>query len=137
MLSKITSDLGGRYYNLSLVVDENNLIQAIKSFSSRKNRTRTYGGAVLRDRITLVKTLGMELVTLRCLNFSPSNGCKIEIEYPYNITYGNFKKFYAYLKKIDGKWALTNERGQVFKSMHLKSKKILGLLVGIKRIFTN
>ena len=134
-LSQITSDLSNRYYKLSLVVDEKNLIKAIQSFSSRKNRTKTYASNVLGDKVTLVKSMGIDLVTLRCIDFRPDKGCKIEIEYPYNITYGNFDKFYAYLVQKNGQWVLTNDRGQVFTKMFLKAKKFLGMLVGIKKIF--
>ena len=78
--------------------------------------------------------MGVSLVTLRCHNFHPQKGCPITIEYPYNIAFGNFKKFHAEIKKdTTGRWALYAGQRR-FERLHLVAKKALGILIGIKRI---
>lgn len=134
-LSLISSDYDKeKTYSLLVDTNEKNEITAIKTRNNLKKKTKTYPPEILGDEITLVKAAGISLVTLRCHNFNPKRGCPITIEYPYNIAFGNFKKFQALIKKNKkGQWGLYTREGQ-FKKLHLVAKKALGLLIGIKRI---
>lgn len=135
-LAKISTDLTSKTYDLNVITNEQNQIQAIQTKNNKKNKIKTYKTDVLSRPIVLVKTMGIELVSLQCKGFNHENGCEIEIEYPYNLTYGKFKNFHAKLEKKDGAWVLTKD-GNIFKKMHLKAKKLIGILVGVKRIETS
>lgn len=135
VLSTITSDFKKDYfYELSINVDKSGKIQSIQSTKKPHNTHKVYPTELLNKEITLVKSIGISLVTLKCIGFTPTHGCDIEISYPYNISYGNFDSFAAQLRKVGGKWGLYSSKGEAFNNMQLVSKKMLGLLVGIKRI---
>ena len=134
VLANITSDYVSKTYQLSLRVNEQELITAILTKSSKKNKLKVYPINVLNKPITLVKALSVELVTLKCINFNTSRGCDIIIDYPRNITLGIFRSFHAKLLKYNGKWQLQDQTGNRFTKLHLQSKTLLGILVGIKRI---
>ena len=116
-----------------IALNDRKLISAIKTRNNKKNKIKTYSVSVLDKPITLVKAVGVTLVSLSCKNFATNRGCDIEIEYPSNITLGAFKKFHAKLQRVDGKWALTKD-GKPFTKMFLVARKLMGLLIGIKRI---
>lgn len=132
-LATISTDYIKKSYDLILTLNERKLIAAIKTKDSKKNKVKTYPVSVLNKPITLVKAVGVTLVNLSCLNFATNRGCDIIIEYPSNITVGKFKKFTAKLEKHEGTWKLTKS-GNPFSQMNLISRKIVGLLIGIKRI---
>lgn len=133
-LASITSDYSDKKYELSLEVDTDNRIVKIKTYNVNKNKFREYGLDVLKDRIALVKAAGIELITLRCLDFNPDLGCRLEIHYPQNIAVANFGEFYAKLVRTKDSWEIQTEEGLKFERLHLIAKKAIGLLVGIKRI---
>lgn len=132
-LSKISTDYVSKTYDLMVVINDKKLIGGIKTKNNKKNKVKNYPVSVLDKPITLVKAVGVSLVSLKCENFATSRGCDIIIEYPSNITVGSFKKFKAKLEKQNAKWVLT-KNGKAFTKMHLISRKVLGLLIGIKRI---
>lgn len=132
-LATISTDYVSKTYDLILTLNHRKLISAIKTKSSNKQHPKTYPVSVLSEPITLVKAVGVTIVSLRCLNFATSKGCDIQIEYPSNITVGSFKIFQAKLEFRDQKWQLTHN-GAPFTKMHLISRKVLGLLIGVKRI---
>jgi len=132
-LSQISTDYVSKTYDLMVVINEKKLIGGIKTRNNKKNKIKNYPVTVLDRPITLVKAVGVSLVSLKCENFATSRGCDIIIEYPSNITIGSFKKFKAKLEKRETKWVLTRN-GKAFTRMHLISRKVLGLLIGIKRI---
>lgn len=133
-LARISTDYVKKTYDLFIDLNNHKLISAITTRNNKKNKIKTYPVSVLKKPITLVKAVGITLISLSCTNFTTSKGCDITIEYPYNLTYGKFKKFKAKLKKKDREWVLVDEKDNVFNQLFLKAKKALGLLVGIKRI---
>lgn len=133
-LSSITSDYTDKKYELSIEVDHDNKMTKIKTYNVNKNRFREYGLDVLNNRISLVKAAGIELISLRCLEFNPDTGCKLEISYPKNVAVANFGEFQAMLKRLDKSWEIQTLDGHRIDRLHLISKKLLGLLVGIERI---
>ena len=135
-LTKITTDYVKKTYSLYVEVNEANEITAIKTINDQKKKTKIYKTNVLDKEITLVKAVGVTLVSLKCNNFNPQKGCDIVIEYPYNLTYGKFKSFNAKLMRIENDWNLVADN-RVFRKMHLVAKKLLGLLIGIKKIETD
>ena len=132
-LTLISTDYTTKTYTLFVQVDKDNIITSVKIRNNKKNKMKTYSNSKLNTKMTLVKALGVSIITLSCANFNPSNGCVIGIEYPSNLMFGKYKSFHALLKKTNNKWGLwagaTN-----FTNMHLKSLKVIGLLVGIKKI---
>jgi len=133
-LARISTDYINKTYDLFIDLNGHKLISAIATRNNKKNKIKKYPVSVLGKPITLVKAIGITLVSLSCTHFSTSKGCDITIEYPYNITYGHFKKFKAKLKKVNSKWVLTDIHGKIFNHLSLKAKKALGLLIGIKKI---
>ncbi|MCP4913399.1 MAG: hypothetical protein GY909_09775 [Oligoflexia bacterium] len=132
-LAKISTDIMPKTYDLLVTVDEKKEVVAIKTRNNKKNKIKVYKTNVLDKPITLVKTLGITLISLKCSNFNKSTGCNIEIEYPYNVTYGKFRKFNCKLIKDDGEWKLSHGK-KSFSHLHLKANKVVGLLVGIKKL---
>ncbi len=132
-LATISTDYVKKSYDLIITVNDRKLISAIKTKNNKKQKIKTYLVNVLNKPITLVKAVGITLVNLSCLKFATNRGCDIVIEYPENITVGKFKKFTAKLEKHKGVWKLT-KNGKPFSKMVLISRKLLGLLIGIKRI---
>ncbi|CAM9866727.1 unnamed protein product [Chrysoparadoxa australica] len=132
-LATITTDYINKSYDLMITLNDRFLIEAIKTKNNQKNRIKNYPVSVLGKPITLVKAVGVTLVSLSCTNFATSRGCDITIEYPANIAVGSFKNFHAKLEKVDGKWQLSHQ-GKKFTKLHLVARKALGLLIGIKRI---
>ncbi len=135
-LATISTDYVTKTYDLVLTLNDRKLIDAIKTINNKKKKTKRYGIEVLGKPITLVKAVGVTLISLRCLNFTTSKGCDIEIEYPSNLTIGSFKTFNAKLERNENGWQLTH-KGAPFKKLHLVARKVLGLLIGIKRIETH
>ncbi len=133
LLTVITSNYTNRTYNLSIATDDKDEIVSIISKNNKKNKTKIYNHSLLSKEITLVKTLGISLVTLRCVDFDPQAGCRIKIHYPKNILLANFKDFDSRLRKVNGEWGLYIG-SRKFTKLNLIAKKILGALVGIKRI---
>lgn len=132
-LCTIQSDYNEKKYDLVVEVNENNHIEQIITKRKPRPKIKRYPTTVLDKEITLVKTLGITIVGLTCHKFSPSKGCPITINYPSNIALGSFKDFNAEIRVVNGEWKiLANNRP--FQTMSLKSKRILGLLVGIKSI---
>lgn len=134
VLASITSDYTDKKYELSLDVDQKNDIQLIKTYSAHNNKFKEYALDVLMNRITLVKAAGIQLITLRCIEFKPESGCKLEIYYPSNLAVANFSEYYAKLVRTKDSWELQTEEGFKINRLHLIAKKAIGLLVGIKRI---
>lgn len=133
-LAIIKSSYINKTYTLKLGVDKSNSIENFQVTNNKKQRTKIYPKEILNRPIVLVKTLGIKLVGLRCLNFNKNEGCNIEIEYPHNLTYGRFKIFQAKLKKDkSGIWRLY-AYGDAFNNLELVPKKGLGILIGIKSI---
>ncbi len=132
-LARISSDYIKKTYDLLIDLNQSKLISGIKTRNNKKNKIKNYPVNVLNKPITLVKAAGITLVSLSCKNFGTNRGCDIEIEYPSNLTIGQFKIFKAKLEQIDSQWKLTH-RGIPFTKLHLESKKFLGLLIGIKKI---
>ncbi|MBT3586588.1 MAG: hypothetical protein HN509_16890 [Halobacteriovoraceae bacterium] len=133
LLAVISSDYVKKTYNLSVELNSEKQIISIKTKNNKKNKIKTYKTEMLSKEITLVKALGISLISLKCLHFNPQTGCPIEIEYPYNLTYAKFKRFKAAIKKVDGRWGLYSG-DRKFTKMRLVAKKFAGLLIGIKRI---
>ena len=121
-------------YDLILDVKINGHIKGIKTRNNKKNKVKFYPPKVLDKSMTLLKAAGIKLITLKCQNFKPNKGCSIIIEYPTNIALGKFKKFHAQIKMKDGQWGMYSTSEQKFRRMHLVSKKLLGLITGIKKI---
>lgn len=134
-LATISTDYVKKSYDLMVTIDDRGLITAIKTRNNKKNKIKTYPISVLDKPITLVKAVGVTLVGLTCTNFATNKGCDITIEYPSNITFGRFKNFHAKLEKTGGRWRLTRD-GKPFDNMFLVARKLMGLLIGIKRIET-
>lgn len=132
-LATISTDYVQQSYELMITLNSRKLISAIKTRNTKKNKTKVYPVSVLDKPITLVKAVGVTLVSLSCNNFATHRGCDINIEYPSNLTLGKFKFFKAKLEKIEGKWVLTKD-GKPFSKMNLVARKLMGLLIGIKRI---
>lgn len=134
-LATIATDYIQKSYDLMVTINDRGLITAIKTRNNKKNKIKTYPISVLDKPITLVKAVGVTLVGLTCTNFKTNQGCDIAIEYPSNITLGRFKNFQAKLEKTGGRWRLTRD-GKPFDHMFLVARKLMGLLIGIKRIET-
>lgn len=133
-LARISTDYVKKSYDLSLRLNSQKLIIAILTKNNQKNKEKVYPVKVLDKPIILVKAVGIKLISLKCENFATSRGCDITIEYPYNLTYGKFKTFKAKLLKKDGKWQLTDQNNKRFNKLFLQAKKVLGVLIGIKKI---
>ena len=132
-IALISTDYAKKTYSLFIETNAKNEITSIKTRNNLKNKIKTYPADILHKEITLVKAVGISLVTLRCHDFNPLSGCPITIEYPSNVAFGHFKKFQAEIKKGDaGSWGLY--AGGQFTELRLMAKKALGLLIGIKRI---
>ena len=82
-ITLLKTDYVKKSYKLFVKVNAENEIQAIKVFNTLKKKSKIYSKQVLREKITLVKALGISLVTLFCRDFSPKEGCELEIEYPW------------------------------------------------------
>lgn len=132
-LATITTDYVKKSYDLMISLNDRQLIEAIKTKNNKKNRIKNYPVSVLNRPITLVKAVGVTLVSLSCTQFATNRGCDIAIEYPSNIAVGSFKKFHAKLEKVEGKWQLSHN-GTKFTKLHLIARTALGILIGIKRI---
>ncbi|MCR9205102.1 MAG: hypothetical protein NXH75_11020 [Halobacteriovoraceae bacterium] len=132
-MAKITTDYVSKSYDLMITLNDRQLIEAIKTKNNKKNRIKNYPVSVLNRPITLVKAVGVTLVSLSCTKFATSRGCDITIEYPSNLAIGSFKNFHAKLEKVEGKWQLSHQ-GKKFSQLHLVARKALGILIGIKRI---
>jgi hypothetical protein len=132
-LARISTDYVKKSYDLMVTINDRGLISAIKTRNNNKNKVKVYPIGVLDKPITLVKAVGVTLVSLTCNNFATNKGCDISIEYPSNLTVGRFKYFNAKLEKVSSKWQLTHN-GKPFQEMFLVARKIMGLLIGIKRI---
>ena len=132
-LARISGDYNQRTYDLILEVNHKGFIKAIKTRSNKKNKIKRYSLEVFNKPIPLVKTAGIMLVSLKCLNFSISKGCDIHIEYPSNLSVGKFKHFKSKLTQVKGKWRLYSDN-KVFTKMHIISKTFLGLPIGVRQI---
>ncbi|PIP95287.1 MAG: hypothetical protein COW00_18800 [Bdellovibrio sp. CG12_big_fil_rev_8_21_14_0_65_39_13] len=133
-LAVITSDYNDTKYDLELEVDQKNEVQKIKTRHVGKNSVKEYGLDVLNKKIVLVKAIGMELITLRCVEFKPKSGCDLEIKYPSNLAVANFGEFQAKLVRMEKTWELQSNNNIKFTEMRLIARKLANLLVGIKRI---
>ena len=133
-IARITGNFSDKTYDIFLELNPRKLISAMKTRNNKKKKTKRYGLDILSKPIPLAKAAGVVLVSLKCLRFNTAKGCDIEIEYPSNIALGRFKTFKTKLKRKEGKWGFYDEKGNAFTRMHLVSKKVLGILVGIKRI---
>lgn len=133
-LAVITSDYTDKKYDLEIEVDQKNDLQRIKTRNVAKNKVKEYGLEVLNKKIVLVKALGMDLITLKCIEFKPSSGCDLEIKYPSNLAVANFSEYQAKLVRTEKSWELRSQNDMKFTEMRLIARKLAGLLVGIKRI---
>ena len=121
-------------YDLILDVKRNGHIQGIKTRNNKKNKVKFYPPKVLNRPLTLLKSVGIKLITLECKGFQPDKGCDIVIEYPSSLLLGKFKKFHAKIRIKKGQWGMYSENDKKFRRMHFISKKSLGLVTGIKKI---
>lgn len=133
-LARISTDYVSKTYDLSLRLNQHRLISAILVRNNKKNKLKVYPIEVLNKPIVLVKAVGVKLVTLACTNFVTSRGCHITIEYPSNLTIGRFKKFYSKLVYDKNRWQLKDSYNNTYNHLHLKAKKVLGVLIGIKKL---
>lgn len=133
-IARISSDYDkSKTYDLILDINDRKLIAGFKTRNNKKKKVKIYSLEVMKGPIVLVKTAGIKLVTLQCNNFNTVKGCDIVIRYPYNITYARFREFHCKISRRNGKWGMFVGKKR-FTSMHLVSKKALGVLVGIQRI---
>ncbi len=121
-----------KVYKLYVETDKkNNII----GFKTRKNngKLKLYPLSVIKRKLVLMKALGKDLVFMRCHEFNAKHGCKMIIDYPYNIIANKFISVEIQLKKVKGIWKfLKNNRP--FKEMVLEKKDIFDFPIGIKRI---
>jgi hypothetical protein len=134
-LASIKTDALKKTYKLFVELDSEGDIKNIRT-ENEKGKVKIYEAELLNSKIVLVKTIGIELVTLHCNNFNKKTGCALSIEYPSNLATGRFGTFHADLKREKNLWSL-NSNGKSFTNLNLIARKALGLLVGIKRIETN
>ena len=116
-------------YDLILDVQSNGHIKRMKTRNNKKNKVKHHPPKVLDKPLTLLKAVGVKLITLECKGFKPDKGCDIIIEYPSNLVLGKFKKFHAKIKMNKGQWGMYSDKDQKFRRMHLVSKKALGLII--------
>lgn len=133
-LAVITSDYTDKKYDLEIEVDQKNVLQKIKTRNVAKNKVKEYGIDLLSKNIVLVKAIGMDLITLKCVEFNPATGCDLEIKYPSNLAVANFSEYQAKLVRTEKSWELRSQNNIKFTEMRLIARKVAGLLVGIKRI---
>lgn len=133
-LSTISTNYVDKTYSLLIGVDSKNTIQYVKTINNKKKKVKVYQNKLLKNNLPLVKAAGIELVTLRCDNFDPTKGCPISIRYPTNIIVMAFKSFKAEIKKDSaGNWGLYMGPKK-FSNMKLIARKVMGLLIGVKKI---
>jgi len=132
----ITSDFTKKTYSLILKLDEKYHIIGVKTKNNLSGKVKSYPSSYLNKEIVLAKAIGIKLITLKCVNFNPADGCKILITYPFNLTLNDFDTFKSYMSLNNKKWGFY-KRGKKFKTLKLYSKKFLGLLIGISKMTYN
>lgn len=134
LLTGIFSKEMKRQYYIFLRTNDRNLITGVMVKKSLTDtRHKFYPIQKFYKPASLVKVLGKKIITLQCTDINTASGCGLVIKYPYNLVTGNYKQFTARIKRDGRKWYLSNRHG-VIKSLHLKKKALIGILVGIKEI---
>jgi len=145
-LLKIESEPeNGKLHYLNLILDQNNDILSLK----RTTKNSTYQSfftldQVITGAVSLAKMRhpnGQDLkpILLSCSNCDSTSGGDILIRYlrsGINPNRLRYRDFHAELRRVGDQWVLF-KKDEVIKSIKLVSRKLMGQVVGIKKIVLN
>lgn len=126
----------GIIHDLIIDVDEEG---AITKIIRKSNWTQEFDVKDLLGKgIVLAKRNKFNAVTLRCgKGCTPRAGGPLHLKYLYNAITNKMKPFHLNLIKRDGDWVLLTQKGEEVRTLTIKSRKISGMVVGIKKILVN
>ena len=135
----------GKIHELTLILDENHDILDLKRTTKNSTDQSTFTfDQIIEGQISLAEmkhTNGQDLrpVLLSCDNCDRTRGGDILIKYlrsginPNRLRYRDFE---VELRRVDDNWLLF-QKDKVVKKVKLVSRKLMGQLVGIKKIIVN
>ncbi len=133
LVSTVTSDVDSYTTKLWIVMNEDGTAQSLKMTTNDGSNPALFGPSKVKTGMVLKKVDSYEVVVLKSEDFEIDRGGHLEMEYLSNGITGSKDKKELTIEFDGATWKLYH-RGVAVNRFHFTGKRILGKLVGIKRV---
>lgn len=133
LISTVTSDVDSYTTYLWIVTNNDGTAQALKMTSNDGASPAMFGPSKVKTGMVLKKVDSYDVVVLKSDDFETDRGGHLDMEYLSNGITGSREKKELTIEFNGTSWKLYH-RGEAVNRFHFTGKKILGKLVGIKRV---
>ncbi len=133
LVSTVTSDVDSLVTKLWIVTNDDGSAKALKMTSDDNTDPAIFSPSKVQAGIVLKKVDHYDVVVLKSEDFEIDRGGHLEMEYLSNGITGSTDTEELSIEFDGATWKLYY-RGEAISRFHFKGKKILGKLVGIKRV---
>lgn len=136
VLASVTNSMDNDKYTLNLETGENDNLVMLHVLSTSAP-TDHYNLTQVRSGVTLVKRGERDIIRLTAKNLHELKGGVVTVSFLYNGITGKRKSEQLEIIPQDGKWIMQSIDRIIVKSIHFKTKKILGKIVGLRKMEIN
>lgn len=133
LVTTVTSDVDAYTTRLWIVTNNDGSAQALKMTTNDGSNPNMFGPSKVKTGMVLKKVDQYDVVTLKSEDFETDRGGHLEMEYLSNGITGSTDKKQLTIEFDGATWKLYH-RGEAVTRFHFTGKRILGKLVGIKRV---
>ncbi len=133
LVSTVTSDVDSYTTKLWIVPNEDGTAQSLKMTTNDGSNPALFGPSKVKTGMVLKKVDSYDVVVLKSEDFEIDRGGHLEMEYLSNGITGSTDKKQLTIEFDGATWKLYH-RGEAVTRFHFTGKRILGKLVGIKRV---
>tara|TARA_R110000868_G_scaffold132380_3_gene343188 strand:- start:15029 stop:15505 length:477 start_codon:yes stop_codon:yes gene_type:complete len=133
LVSTVTSDVDSYTTKLWIVPNEDGTAQSLKMTTNDGSNPALFGPSKVKTGMVLKKVDSYDVVVLKSEDFEIDRGGHLEMEYLSNGITGSRDQKELTIEFDGATWKLYH-RGEAVSRFHFTGKRILGKLVGIKRV---
>jgi hypothetical protein len=127
---------GGLHHQLYLHLNDAGDIEQISRVNMENEHVFTLD-ELLTKEVVLAQASGLDAVLLSCVGCDPNVGGTLVLRHLYNGVTRSYRSFKMHIQRSDRLWELSSADGLPIRTLTLKSRKVLGALVGIREITVN
>lgn len=133
----ISEPENNKVHDFVLMVDGNSDVVELMRRSGNDVQRFSLNDLVEKDQV-LMRSDGRDVIILQCPNCDAVHGGDVGIKYLRNGVSMTYKVFKMVLKRSGDTWeAFTTKKNVKINTLRIKSRKLFGQLVGIKKIVVN
>jgi hypothetical protein len=126
----------GLHHQLYLHLNDAGDVEQISRASMESEQIFTLD-ELLTEEVVLAQASGLDAVLLSCVGCDPNAGGTLVLRHLYNGVTRSYRSFKMQIQRRDRLWDLSSADGVPIRTLTLKSRKVLGAVVGIREIAVN